>query len=423
MRSVEARRLRRTFLAVGGFWTMIGILTFTHELSLDLADPSAPADSFHTFIEGIVHGLLGILGIAGLYVAYRSMLRYLMERNSARAQIARMEERYRRLVSTPAAGIWEIDAYGRTTFANVRMAEMLGTTVEELSAASMFDFMDEAEKLQAAVNLERRRQYVDEQHEFRFRRTDGSHVWTFLTAKPILTASGEFQGALGIIIDISDRRRMEEDLRSSRERLALGDLRARIAADLHDDLGSTLSSTSIFAMMLRREIPQGTDHAEALLKRISENIRTAQEALHDIVWSVNPENDNLQDTVLRMREYAIEVFEARGIDFHLRGPEMFMSANVPLAMRRDLYLVFKEAVTNAAVHSGCTEAWLEILPEDGHGVRIMVEDNGKGISPADEGTGNGLSNMRTRIKAIGGGIEIRPRRGGGTTVAIHLPIA
>jgi PAS domain S-box-containing protein len=422
MRSAEAQKLRLTFLTVAVVWTAIEILSFAHELSLDLLDPHLSATPLHMIAEGVIHGLLGILGIAGLYVAYRTMLRHLAERNSARAEIARMEERYRRLVTTPTVGIWEIDAYGRTTFANVRMAQMLGTTVEELRAGSMFDFMDEEEKLQAAVRLEKRRQYEEEQHEFRFRRPDGSHVWTLLSAKPILSAGGEFQGALAIIIDISDRRRIEEDLGRSRERLALGDLRARIAADLHDDLGSTLSSTSIFGMMLRRELAPEAAHAAALLKRIMENLRTAQEALHDIVWSVNPENDTLQNTILRMREYAVEVFEARGIRFHLHGPEALAPLSVPLAIRRDLYLVFKEAVTNAAVHSGCTEAWLEIVPEEGKNLRIILEDNGKGISPTDEGRGNGLSNMRTRTRAIGGGIEIRPRAGGGTRVAIDLPI-
>jgi PAS domain S-box-containing protein len=131
------------------------------------------------------------------------------------------ESQYRRLVETSNEGIWVIDNENHTSFVNKRMAEMLGCTVQEMSDSSLFDFMDSDAEAVASSNVERRRQGIAEQHDFEFRRKDGSHFWGLVSTNPIHDESGRYLGALAMITDITDRKRTEEALRASEQRLHL----------------------------------------------------------------------------------------------------------------------------------------------------------------------------------------------------------
>jgi two-component system, NtrC family, sensor kinase len=122
------------------------------------------------------------------------------------------EAHYRRILETASEGIWMFDSDSKTTFANDRIAEMLGYTVEEMLGRSLFDFIDEESRMIAATYVERRRQGIPERHDFKFRRKDGSNLWAIVSARPILDAAGQFVGVLRMITDISDRKRAEEVL-------------------------------------------------------------------------------------------------------------------------------------------------------------------------------------------------------------------
>jgi PAS domain S-box-containing protein len=130
------------------------------------------------------------------------------------------EADYRRIVETATEGVWMFDADSKTTFVNSRMAQMLGYTVEEMLGRSLFDFMDEASQVLAHTYIERRRQGIQERHDFKFRRKDGSDLWAIVSAAPIFDASGQFVGVLRMITDISDRKRTEEALRESHQQIA-----------------------------------------------------------------------------------------------------------------------------------------------------------------------------------------------------------
>lgn len=127
---------------------------------------------------------------------------------------------YRRIVETAQEGVWVTDADSRTAFANRKMAEMLCTTVEALTGASMFDFMDEEARREAQVNVERRKRGIAEQHEFRFRRKDGSALWALVATNPLTDAAGRYEGALAMVVDITRRKEMEEALRKRTEELS-----------------------------------------------------------------------------------------------------------------------------------------------------------------------------------------------------------
>jgi PAS domain S-box-containing protein len=130
------------------------------------------------------------------------------------------ESHYRRIVETATEGVWMFDANSKTTFANSRIAEMLGYTVEEMQGRSFFDFMDQESRVQAQAYVERRRQGIRERHDFKFCRKDGSRLWAIVSATPILDAEGQFVGVLRMITDISDRKQAEEALRESHQQIA-----------------------------------------------------------------------------------------------------------------------------------------------------------------------------------------------------------
>ena len=145
--------------------------------------------------------------------AIQIIARDITERKRMVEALRESEARYRRIVDTAREGIWLIDAEAKTSFVNRRMAEMLGYTVEEMLGRSMFNFMDEEARAEAERNFQRRQQGVEEQHDFRFLRKDGSDFWAIVTTNPIFTETGEFNGALGMITDITDRKHAEEAIK------------------------------------------------------------------------------------------------------------------------------------------------------------------------------------------------------------------
>jgi PAS domain S-box-containing protein len=122
---------------------------------------------------------------------------------------------YRTIVETANDGIWIIDADNKTSFVNPKMSEMLGYSPEEMMGRTLFDFMDEEGRAIATVNIERRRQGITEQHDFKFQHKKGDDVWTLVAANPIFAQGGQYAGALGVITDISDRKAAEQALSES----------------------------------------------------------------------------------------------------------------------------------------------------------------------------------------------------------------
>lgn len=155
------------------------------------------------------------------------------------ARADRAETDYRRIVETAAEGIWQIDEQFRTTFVNQRMAEMLGFTVEEMAGQPLFGFMDDAARVEAERNIEREKQGFVEQRDFRFRRADGSDLWTIISTAPIHDENGTYRGAFGMFTDITRRKLAEQALERQFARLSLLNQLTRAIAE-HQDIESIL---------------------------------------------------------------------------------------------------------------------------------------------------------------------------------------
>lgn len=147
-----------------------------------------------------------------------AMGRDIGDRKKAEEALRESEQRYRNIVEIANEGIWMIDNKGKTTFANKQMAEMLGTTTAEMLGKSFLEYIDEDQIPLANLNFEKRSEGIAEHHDFKFRRLDGSEIWTNVSTVPTYDSQGKFSGALAMISDITPGKKAEEALRDSEER-------------------------------------------------------------------------------------------------------------------------------------------------------------------------------------------------------------
>jgi signal transduction histidine kinase/ligand-binding sensor domain-containing protein len=203
--------------------------------------------------------------------------------------------------------------------------------------------------------------------------------------------------------------------------LELERVRARIASDLHDDIGSNLSLIAGLSEMLgqqsRRLAPQIAEQL-ALIAAVS---RKSVDAMSDIVWMTNPKKDNLSDLTQRMRRFAGDTLVARNIQLSFFAPETEFDIKLNADLRREVFLIFKEAITNAARHARC--ATVEVaLQIDGGALKLKVSDDGCGFDPSCASEGQGLVSMRLRAERRGGELSVTSQPGAGTIVTLNAPL-
>jgi ligand-binding sensor domain-containing protein len=201
--------------------------------------------------------------------------------------------------------------------------------------------------------------------------------------------------------------------------LQLASVRARIARDLHDDIGANFTRIAVLAEVMRRQKTAGPS-ADVPLNSIATVARESMTAMGEIVWAVNPDRDRVGDLAGRMREYAEEVFVTDEVSVAFTVPEGLKDVRLGGDVRRDVYLVFKEAANNSARHSGCSHFRVEIA-RDRRWLAISINDDGRGFDVADA-DGNGLPNMRRRALLVGGKLSVQSTPGGGTTVTLEVPL-
>ncbi len=198
-------------------------------------------------------------------------------------------------------------------------------------------------------------------------------------------------------------------------------VRTRIAADLHDDIGSGLSRIAILSEVARHQVNVEAPVGEPLAI-IATASRDLVDSMSDIVWAINPKKDHLSDLVQRMRRFASDVFTARQIEFSFNAPGEEQALKIGADLRRQVFLIFKEAVNNIARHSRCTEAEIEVRIEN-RWLTMKVVDDGPGFDPAQISEGQGLASMRARAESLGGELQVISNRGEGTKVLLKVPLA
>lgn len=203
--------------------------------------------------------------------------------------------------------------------------------------------------------------------------------------------------------------------------LKLYKLRSSIAKDLHDDVGSALSSIALLSNISEKAKAKASLKPEEIFSRIGDTSKRMIDLMDDIVWSVNPDNDRFSNMLVRMREYAAEMLEPKDIDLNFHTADDIDALRIPMEMRKDYFLIFKEAVNNLAKYAACNAACISIKKENKNIVTI-IKDNGKGFDAAIIHAGNGLKNMQQRAAAIKAKLHIETQQGKGTIITLILPV-
>jgi ligand-binding sensor domain-containing protein/two-component sensor histidine kinase len=191
--------------------------------------------------------------------------------------------------------------------------------------------------------------------------------------------------------------------------------RIKLAADLHDNIGSSLTEISILSEVISKKLNSVSEDVTKSLKMISDSSRNLIDNMSDIVWLVNPKRDSLYDLILRLRDTYTELSSYASISFRSENLKALEKVSLSMEHRQHLYLIFKEGINNCITHSGCTEISLDAFIK-GKRLEMILKDNGSGFKVNKEYDGNGLNNIQRRAKAIGGSINIYSNEGEGTTL-------
>ncbi|MCY7345815.1 MAG: histidine kinase [Pyrinomonadaceae bacterium] len=194
-------------------------------------------------------------------------------------------------------------------------------------------------------------------------------------------------------------------------------MRTRIATDLHDDIGANLTRISLLSEVANQQAVNGS--VKKLLPSIAEIARESVASMNDIVWAIAPEHDSLLDLTRRMRQHAEEVFSYREIDLSFNATDADLKLSV--GVRRDVLLIFKESVNNAAKHSDCTKVEIDFNLH-GANLNLRIADNGKGFDSNENYDGQGLRSMTRRARALGGNLQIESSKLHGTIIEFNLPL-
>jgi PAS domain S-box-containing protein len=335
------------------------------------------------------------------------------------------ENQFRTLAETASDAIITIDENSRIVLVNHAAAKMFGYAREEMVGAELTMLMPESLRQRHRAGFARyrgtgRRNISWESISVAGRRKDGHEI-------PLEISFGEFTTGnrrffTGIARDVTERRRAADALRrSAEERLAeLERVRRRIATDLHDDIGSSLTRISLLSEVVRRQV-EGDVSLVGPLASIADLSRQLVDAMSDIVWAINPSKDHLSDLSQRMRHFVSDLCTARQINFRFHTPPAECDLAVGVNIRREAFLLFKEAVSNMVRHSRCSDADLEFRIEDDQ-LLLRVSDNGRGFDVSAARAGHGLRSMAQRTEALGGHLDVLSQPGHGTTLTFVIPV-
>ncbi|HTF17225.1 MAG TPA: tetratricopeptide repeat protein [Chryseolinea sp.] len=224
-----------------------------------------------------------------------------------------------------------------------------------------------------------------------------------------------FIAAIAISALLLNRYRL---LNRAKREIEIERMRNQIARDLHDDIGSTLSSINIISQVALKE-GAGGETIHSHFRRIRDHSSKMMENMSDIVWSIHPENDTMEMVVARMKEFCGEILDPRDILYSFENIELLSGLSLDIESRKGLFLIFKEIVNNTAKYSQATRIDVVFGKADS-GWRMAIADNGKGFDKATARKGNGLSNIHKRAAAMKAKVDLQTEPGNGTTVTLEV---
>jgi signal transduction histidine kinase/ligand-binding sensor domain-containing protein len=241
-------------------------------------------------------------------------------------------------------------------------------------------------------------------------------TWWFIGGMSVLTLA-----MIVVIVHLVSTQRLQRQVERLRHQEALEKERARIARDLHDQLGANLTQVALLGEMAEAD-KDSPEEIESHARQISQTARETTHALDEIVWTINPSNDTVDGLINYVCKYAQEYFALAGLRYRLEVPSQLPNTPVSPELRHNLFLAAKESINNIVKHARADSTWVRLTLQPDKFV-LEIEDNGRGLSPGDREKGrSGLKNLEKRMQDIGGKFEIAPREGGGTIVRLTAPI-
>ncbi|WP_243323195.1 PAS domain S-box protein [Geothrix sp. SG200] len=359
------------------------------------------------------------------------------------------EARFRHLVEVMGEGMWVLDPEGRTTFVNRRMAQILGYAPEEMIGRPLSDFMFEEDRETSDRNMAQRRNGISAQHDFRFRRKDGEEVWTIVTGNPVMDEDKRVVSVLGIITDITERRRAEQAQLQSQKLESLGVLAGGIAHDFNNLLTAILGNISL-AQMCTPPLSPARPYLENLEKSVHRATGLTRQML-----AYSGRGRFLVEP-LDLNQAVEEMSHLLGVSISKKVALRFqLQPDLPALMAEtsQIQQVVMNLVTNASEAIGDGEGIVSIrtgtqayseeeLARDFPGqaiapgtfITLEVSDTGQGMSPDVQarifepffttkftGRGLGLSAMQGIVRGHKGGIRVYSEVGKGTTFKLIFP--
>lgn len=367
------------------------------------------------------------------------------------------EAQHRRILEQAEEGVWEIDAEGRTTYANPKMAAMLGCTREEMLGRSVYDFTDEAGRSQTMRNMARRRDGVREVHEFRFVRPDGVDVWTMLATAPVHDADGRFIGALAHATDVTEQRAATLERERQRELAAfaqkLESLAAMSGAIAHD-FNNTLMAIAGEAALALADASAGSDLAGGL-ERIVQATEAAAGLTRQLLAYAGRARFDVRErdlaALLRASEEPLRAVLGQRATLALDAPDGLPRVVVDAAqLRQALTGLVRNAVeasdagrvevrVSVEAIDVAAELAARLLPPGvvtpGPYARVVVSDDGPGMDAATRrrifdpffstkahGRGLGLAALLGVVSGHRGGVRVLSEPGAGARFELYLPL-
>jgi PAS domain S-box-containing protein len=351
---------------------------------------------------------------------------------------------FRQIANETPALLWTMAADMRRPFVNRELARFFGTDSDRLrNDWPQYIHPDDRQRVVELFERQHRAR-LEYRDEFRLLRVDGQARWVLAHALPRRGLDGSFAGYVGSLTDVTEQREAEQQMlhanaalaselrertRSEREVQALTarliraqeEERAHLARELHDDLSQQLAAVSIAVSNLKKRIPVGAEEAIAQSSRIQQKLVNIAECIRRLSHQLHPSVLQHSGLTAALRNYCEEyaALTSHKISFRCNG----FRASVPPAVALCVYRVAQEALQNAVKHSRVNEA--EVALEYGEGgVRLTVSDRGVGIDlEAPSGDGLGMVSMKERTRLVNGTVEVRSRRGHGTTLILTIPLA
>jgi PAS domain S-box-containing protein len=336
------------------------------------------------------------------------------------AAVEDSERRYRHLVDNSPDIVWSVDADGRFTFFSDSLEARTGWKPEQLLGQPFTTMAGEGTLAEAADAWEALRREPERERRVRLDLPlpDGRVAKTEV-AMTGTTVDGRFAGAHGAVRDISERERLEGDLRSQAAELAASQERAHLARELHDSVTQALFSMGLTLRTLELVMDVDPDAVKAKLAELRELQKDALAEMRTLIFELRPSSLESDGLVQALRTHATAVQRRSGLNIIFDAEPV---DRLPLPAEEALYRIGQEALHNVVKHANASNARIRIAT-DGDRLRLTVTDDGSGFDPTEVPRGHiGLIGMRQRIDLVGGDLRVESRRGEGTTVEAEVPL-